>query len=352
MPPSDGMTFETGRCDDSAASLRAAFASVDKPGSGKTGSGKTGRGKTGGGETGNCGAGSWEGVVRGPVCHHSRTLAADFPIDSDGQVLVTEPCYWTPAMPFLYDVTAIVRTADGLSRRVERTIGLRRLEPRGASLYLEGRRIVLRGTIIPAASGEIPAASGEIPAASGEMPPAGGEIPAASGEIPAASGETATSDPDAIIAAARDEEAAILIRGYDESLCWAAARVGVATITDLRDCGSLAAMGLPSPAEQPAVVAWIVDVEQCSEPFCIPGGTLLAVAVGAKEPPVSLPSASLVAFEFSERAQPPQWLANSEKPAIAIRTYSESPPIQGARERANTLQADLAPHFDLAGYFA
>ena len=48
--------------------------------------------------------GEWE--LYGPRCEYGRTLASTFrgrATEAGGlEFLVTEPCYWSPTMPFLY----------------------------------------------------------------------------------------------------------------------------------------------------------------------------------------------------------------------------------------------------------
>jgi hypothetical protein len=59
---------------------------------------------------------------------------------------VAEPRLWSPADPYLYEVTATLESADGTDR-VGSATGLRRIEVRGGSLLLNGERLYVRGVL-------------------------------------------------------------------------------------------------------------------------------------------------------------------------------------------------------------
>src|SRR5262245_12021659 len=94
----------------------------------------------------------WAGFVHGPSCAYSRTLPAQIPLQKKAvdshvhfEAVIPDPCFWTPAMPFLYRV-AVQSTNKGANESVaERTIGIRPLSVRGKRLLLEGKTWVLRG---------------------------------------------------------------------------------------------------------------------------------------------------------------------------------------------------------------
>jgi hypothetical protein len=68
------------------------------------------------------------------------------------RAILTEPSYWTPDLPSLYRLDARL-IADGHElAHWTRTAGLRRLGVKGRSLWLDGRRYVPRGLVVPAAS--------------------------------------------------------------------------------------------------------------------------------------------------------------------------------------------------------
>ena len=77
-----------------------------------------------------------------------------------GRAVFTEPAYWTPELPNLYRLEAMVAEEDAAGRgrpaaSVGCMVGLRRLGVRGRSFWLDGRRWVVRG-IAPGGAGFLP----------------------------------------------------------------------------------------------------------------------------------------------------------------------------------------------------
>ena len=62
-----------------------------------------------------------------------------------GTASVVDPALWSPASPALYDLRVAIAGESAVSARV----GLRELRRRAGRLYLNGRRIVLRGASLP-----------------------------------------------------------------------------------------------------------------------------------------------------------------------------------------------------------
>lgn len=102
------------------------------------------------------------GTLTGPRCRHSTTLASSVRLTDLGpapgddrsaaaRAVVTEPSYWTPDLPHLYELELAVLEGDGPIESFHRMIGLRRLGVRNRSLWLDGRRWVPRGTAMEAA---------------------------------------------------------------------------------------------------------------------------------------------------------------------------------------------------------
>ncbi|MGD9637133.1 MAG: hypothetical protein AB7U97_27875 [Pirellulales bacterium] len=95
---------------------------------------------------------SIRGQVVGPACMYSSTLQARIPLrerlSSNSPLslaVVPDPCFWTPAMPFLYRVEVTLAHRGVELPPVVREIGVRPLATRGKSLLLEGKNWVLRG---------------------------------------------------------------------------------------------------------------------------------------------------------------------------------------------------------------
>ena len=87
------------------------------------------------------------GTIRGPFCKYARTLPTSFPI-RDGQAIVVDPCYWTPRMPFRYEVTVSVASTSGKNDR-QFLWGLRCCVPHKNNLYLDQKRYVVRAISAP-----------------------------------------------------------------------------------------------------------------------------------------------------------------------------------------------------------
>lgn len=96
------------------------------------------------------------GSLRGPDCSRATTLPVTMPllpVTSPGGVaaraVLTEPAPWTPELPNRYRLEARLEGGDTLDESSRRSfggwIGLRRLGRRGRSLWMDGRRFVLRG---------------------------------------------------------------------------------------------------------------------------------------------------------------------------------------------------------------
>jgi hypothetical protein len=90
------------------------------------------------------------GFVRGPFCAYAHTVPTNHPFRrAPGQTAgraeawVADPCFWTPAMPYLYQYT-IERELAGHREKICGWIGIRRLGREGSNLRLDGKRWVLR----------------------------------------------------------------------------------------------------------------------------------------------------------------------------------------------------------------
>jgi hypothetical protein len=261
-------------------------------------------------------------TLRGPLCQFARTLPVEFAfkaaVPSGGQLygrtVITDPCYWTPALPFLYELKLRWNDAAGKPQEVCRKVGLRRLAPRHASLYWERERIVLRGA-------------------------------------------RANSLRPAMFSDARCAEISLVIRNPSAEQCVLADENGIAIVADLRE-SDIDADILLRLSIHPAVAIILIDDRQvhlCDVPS-IPKGSPIAVAVypdndlpiSAQVPPAWC---NVIAVELESEARPPSWLSNCGKPVVAIRRGQAYADFYEARAACDRLQAELAPEFDLAGYF-
>ena len=92
------------------------------------------------------------GFVRGPRCLHAETLPLTAKLVDLGpgptllaRALVPEPCFWSPDLPAIYDVTVNLARGTEIIATERREIGLRAVGVRDGHLFLDGKRWVLRG---------------------------------------------------------------------------------------------------------------------------------------------------------------------------------------------------------------
>lgn len=78
------------------------------------------------------------GTVRGPFSAYSSTLPSSYAI-RQGRCVVVDPCYWTPALPFHYEVEV---KADGSEFQFQ--WGIRWCVPHRGDIRLGGKRFVFR----------------------------------------------------------------------------------------------------------------------------------------------------------------------------------------------------------------
>ncbi len=105
------------------------------------------------------------GTLTGPECRRAITLpvtAKFLQVRNAGhgatahsivaRAILTEPSYWTPEMPNLYRLDARLVAGGREMAAWTRAVGLRRFGVRGRSLWLDGRRYVPRGLVMPEAA--------------------------------------------------------------------------------------------------------------------------------------------------------------------------------------------------------
>jgi hypothetical protein len=253
----------------------------------------------------NSGVSQITGLVRGPFSDFSKTLTADSPlkpgIDGTFEALIFEPCYWTPSLPFWYDLQLATTFGDGTTRKEVLPVGLKRFYCEGRNFVLEGKRVVLRGMQIDAPT------------------------------LPQ-------------LDDARNHEAALIVNHVNEEICTSASRLGVPIVVDLRT----AQPALDADLEwHPAIMA--VIVHPTPHEFNRTNNSYSAVCVAAAGEKPTL-SCDIYVIELQPGERPPPWAAACDKPVIVIRKDPDRE-IRTARAGCDMLQTELAPEFDLAGYF-
>jgi len=258
---------------------------------------------------------SFEGHLNGPYCDRAHTLPASFQVSQclcDRNVsnivstLITDPCYWTPQLPFLYKLELELQLADGSAETWNQTVGLRRWEIVGKNLMRERRRIVLRAVVVDSIEMED-------------------------------------------LSTAVVSELALVVTDPHPEFLERASELGVSLVVDLRGYDGDITAKLLSCAWQPSVALVIFDAS-LDGPFYQPLAVRIACIADSVECLDEVSWADVVAVEIDETKRPPEWAATCEKPVIAIRRCGAYAELAEARRKCDQLQADLAPQFDLAGY--
>ena len=255
-------------------------------------------------------SGQWE--LYGPTCAYARTLASTFRgrvLDGESvQFLVTEPCYWSPAMPFLYELR---NGGDGQTH----ALGLRQLIAHGRNLRLGGERIVLRGAVCE-------------------------------------------SFDEQTARQAHAAESAVFVEFYASCDLAAASRLGAFVLAQPNEsAGDLATLAA-SLSWQPAAAALVLGRDQLHAAMTKPlprCGILLGQRFDSRswnDANAIVSGADFIVAMLATNEPPPEWMATCGRPVVAIRRDAAYPDFHQARESSDRLQAELAPAFDLAGYFA
>ena len=247
---------------------------------------------------------AFQGQLRGPHCERAHTLPATFQTSHREPLLVIDPCYWTPQLPMLYDVQLALELADGSTAEWKHTVGLRRWEIDGRNLLRERKRIVLRAAVTTNFRAE---------------------------------------DLSAAVAA----EVALVVCDPSEAFLQWASELGVPLVVDLRGEEGNLSPKLLSYAWQPAIELVLLDKGVPNKPHAVKLGHVIQPACVFAE----APWADVIVIELSETERPPAWAATCDKPVIAIRSQGAYAELSQARHGCDRLQAELAPQFDLAGYF-
>ncbi len=92
------------------------------------------------------------GEITGPFSQYARTLPATTrfaaPCRNDeflAAIVLTDPCFWSPELPYLYKVRVALEQSGNEIWSDERAFGIRRLGVRGQRFYFEAKNWVLRG---------------------------------------------------------------------------------------------------------------------------------------------------------------------------------------------------------------
>jgi hypothetical protein len=259
------------------------------------------------------------GHIRGPECLHSHTLPTTVPLVDLGpgpslmaRAMLPDPCFWSPQLPLLYHVHVELLQRGEVLETADRLIGIRSFGPRGRSLFLDGKRWVLRGVHRDRA-------------------------------------------PSADLEDWHAESAAMIADAPDDELCRQASHRGVLLIARIAGSQDDVALQLRRLARWPAVAVAVVASNipatanlrnaapniELAQPF----------SCGAK---VELaPWASLAVCEVDDIDQFAYQTGHASLgsfPIMAVRRLAGVHPLAAARAACDRLQRDLARIGDFAGY--
>jgi hypothetical protein len=256
------------------------------------------------------------GFVRGPRCLHAETLPLTAKLVDLGpgptllaRALVPEPCFWSPDLPAIYDVTVNLQLGAETIAGERREIGLRSLGVQGRNLVLAGKRWVLRGV-------------------------------------------TASSTSTTLPRAWHDASAAYVAEEAGDEQLAEASQFGALTAVHIRGDAEQTAAALRRLAQQPAAALAVIDGQLPSEfePAAIAPNLLLAQRLHAN---VNLPvqSWAQAIWANTQDTRVLEFLVGAiDRPIIAVRHLISPLPLDQARAACDVLQRDLAPIGQFAGY--
>lgn len=288
---------------------------------------------------------AWQGWVTGPRSVYGHTLPARYPLRRVPQrhdapedhatllaeAIVPDPCLWTPAEPYLYDVHVELRATDRGGETFRQAVGIRPLGCAGARLRLAAKNYVLR-------------------AGAPAKPLAGTEGADASWRTDKRSNTTLRNE----LAVWHRTETALWTDEPSDALCTAASEVGVLLVADLR-AGDRTALAntVRRLARFPAVgvVVWPADV--LWESACRHWGPNVFFARQVTAADVKqLPEADLFLCDVADWRVAPQQaraaLATQKRPCVALQRVAAGDAAEPLRAACDALQRQLAAEEDAA----
>ena len=259
---------------------------------------------------------SLAGTVRGPRCLHAQTLPLSSPLADLGpgptllaRAVVPDPCFWSPDLPAIYDVTVNLLRGREVIAAERREIGLRSFGVRGRGFVLEGKHWVLRGVMARSTLARLPREWHEALAAY------------------------------------------VAVCPEDDSLA-EASQWGSLSVVELAADGESPASRLRAIARFPGVAIAVVRGALPAElrPADVAPNLILAQFLGPSDPLVRAPWAQVVFAPADDPRRIAELAATIDVPVVAVRPLVEPLPIADARAACDVLQRDLAPLGQLAGY--
>ncbi len=258
---------------------------------------------------------SLAGTVRGPRCLHAQTLPSTARLVDRGpgttllaQAVLPDPCCWSPDLPAIYDLQVQLLHNGEVVASERRELGLRRLGVRGRDLFLDGKRWVLRGVSTASTTARLPREWHEH-----------------------LSGLVAASPSDELLA---------------EAAQW-----GALTIVEIDASQESAESQLRGLARCPAIALAIIrGVLPGSFQKQLFPNLLLAQPLGAGDQPTIQPWADLTVVAADNLDAFARTVRPLSIPVVAERRFTAPLPLAEARAACDTLQRNLAPLGQFAGY--
>jgi len=263
------------------------------------------------------------GTITGPHCPYAETLEATFPLNDrpGGDSLLahawlSDPCFWTPELPYLYSVTLELHDSGKLIETQSREFGIRPLAARGRNLMFNGQRWVLRGLW--------------------------------------------REGPTRPLSDWHAADTAMVARDPDESLCTNASRIGVLLVAQTSASGEALAVEIRRLAKWPAIGLIIIDPNQLGANErgqanclrCLAPNMLFAQRMAAGNSIVPQAWADLAFCEIDLMEDLGSQMSATTLPIVAAITSKPHASVAAGRAQSDRLQRDLAHIGDFSGYVA
>ena len=251
------------------------------------------------------------GTIDGPYSDYSQTLPAKYELHDCGpgesllaKASVPDPCVWTPDMPNRYRLEFELHR-DGQSIETgTREFGMRDLATNQRSILLAGKRTVIRGIDYERVS------------------------------------FTELSQW-------RDTACAMLVTDPDESLCKMASRTGITIVAHVTVTDNLEERVRKIAAHPSVAVVWLSKGCKDRNWRQLVPNVLIARSYPYADADDTL--ADVLVCEILQQG-PIQLPTDIAKPILALRPLRQRSSLAAARGACDSMQRDLAPQFNLAGY--
>jgi hypothetical protein len=259
-------------------------------------------------------AGDWQlsGKVRGPLNDFSETLPTQFGFRDLGAqptllaaATIVDPCAWLPGSPMRYEIEVSLERNGKVVETAKRGAVLKDFAIRGKSLYLGGKRWVARGCVRRSIHGSLHLW--------------------------------------------REAECIRVIRRIDYGLLMESNRIGLPTIVVPRDSETLSILELRRLSRYGTVMMVVYPTEKVPDEAIASSAPNLVLAQMLKPDEPLLPWVHCAWVNAASTESFAKIVGNMNVPVVAFRR-SFATSLPEARAAIDTLQADLAPIGQFAGY--